>query len=52
MYKKKIKSYEIIPLLETYKPNILVITGHDKMYKKDKIYIRWKIIKIQNTLCK
>ena len=31
---EKNQSYEIIPLLETYKPNILVITGHDKMYKK------------------
>ncbi len=31
---EKNQIYEIIPLLETYKPNILVITGHDKMYKK------------------
>lgn len=31
---EKNQSYEITNLLETYKPNILVITGHDKMYKK------------------
>lgn len=31
---EKNQSNEITLLLETYRPNILVITGHDKMYKK------------------
>ncbi len=31
---EKYQPYEVSNLLENYKPNILVSTGHDKMYKK------------------
>jgi len=31
---EKYQPYEVISLLENYRPNILISTGHDKMYKK------------------